>query len=286
MANGDLPSFQRFYDASSIYTTDAGDMPVELLEPWIHWPTVHCGVPCEEHRVRYLGDGRTISQPGIAALLSDAGIRVGVSLNDDASLRGAVRFGYRRMDALIGRIVAENPNALLILCSALSQQRWFETTKCCDGRQGARFGSIDKQVEFRVLDAEALARCTAMGRPSAIARDGMRPFQKATGRKLRLIPCKRFELAMPRRADVDRTCGLEPYGRRPLVVEEIRLRATGDGGSSPGMQMILVRVAGIVCEDDRGLMYAHRLGNGANRFLFRDIAVRQASEHHSRATAM
>jgi hypothetical protein len=59
MAAGDLPNFRRFYDVSSVYTTNAGDAP---LEPWIQWPTVHCGVPYEEHRVRHLGDGRAIPQ--------------------------------------------------------------------------------------------------------------------------------------------------------------------------------------------------------------------------------
>lgn len=62
--------------------------------------------------------------------MDPTGFHVGVSPDDDTSLRGAVHFGYRHMDALLGRIVAETPSALLILCSALSQRPWFETTKC------------------------------------------------------------------------------------------------------------------------------------------------------------
>jgi hypothetical protein len=47
-------------------------------------------VPYEEHRVRYLGDGRAITQPGIATLLTGAGIRVGVF--------GAINANYERLN--------------------------------------------------------------------------------------------------------------------------------------------------------------------------------------------
>ncbi len=49
---------------------------------------------------------------------------------DHASLRDAIPFGYQRMDRLLGRIMKDYPSALLILCTALSQQPWTTTTKC------------------------------------------------------------------------------------------------------------------------------------------------------------
>lgn len=49
---------------------------------------------------------------------------------DHPSLRDAIRAGYRAMDALVGRFLADYPAALLVLCTALSQQPWVETTKC------------------------------------------------------------------------------------------------------------------------------------------------------------
>lgn len=77
MGEGMLPNFQRFYETSTIYTTNAGEEP-PYLEPWIQWPTIHSGLPYREHKAFHLGDGRTIAQPCLAKLLSDAGIRVGV----------------------------------------------------------------------------------------------------------------------------------------------------------------------------------------------------------------
>ena len=41
---GKLPNFQRFYNESAVYTTDAEEQPPNL-EPWIQWVTVHTGQP-------------------------------------------------------------------------------------------------------------------------------------------------------------------------------------------------------------------------------------------------
>lgn len=48
---------------------------------------------------------------------------------DSPSLAGAVLHGYRSMDRLLARFMADEPEALLILCTALSQEPWVDTTK-------------------------------------------------------------------------------------------------------------------------------------------------------------
>ncbi len=75
MALGELPNFRRFYDRSTVYTTTAGDAP---LEPWVQWPSIHCGVPYAEHRAFHLGDGRRVEQKAIGTVLSEHGIAVGI----------------------------------------------------------------------------------------------------------------------------------------------------------------------------------------------------------------
>src|SRR4051794_28556749 len=77
MLEGTLPHFRRFYEASTVYTTDAGE-GAPNLEPWIQWPTVHSGLPFREHGVFHLGDGRRLRHKCVAELLSDAGVPVGV----------------------------------------------------------------------------------------------------------------------------------------------------------------------------------------------------------------
>jgi hypothetical protein len=49
---------------------------------------------------------------------------------DHPSLHGAILHGYEAMDQLIGRFLRDYPDAVLMLCTALSQQPWIETTKC------------------------------------------------------------------------------------------------------------------------------------------------------------
>jgi hypothetical protein len=52
------------------------------------------------------------------------------SKSDHPSLQDAIPFGYRAMDRLLGRFMNDYPDATLILCTALSQQTWSDTTKC------------------------------------------------------------------------------------------------------------------------------------------------------------
>jgi hypothetical protein len=77
MDQGLIPNFRAFYESSEVFTSDAGEGPPNL-EPWIQWPTVHSGMPCSEHGVYHLGDGRKLEAKCLAEVLSDAGVPVGV----------------------------------------------------------------------------------------------------------------------------------------------------------------------------------------------------------------
>ncbi len=50
--------------------------------------------------------------------------------SEHESLRTAVQFGYQSMDRLIGRAFKDYPNAVIVLCTGLSQQPWSDTEKC------------------------------------------------------------------------------------------------------------------------------------------------------------
>jgi hypothetical protein len=89
MADGSLPNFRRLYERSTVCVTDAEESPPNL-EPWIQWPTVHFGVPFSEHHIFHLGDGRRYEREGIAKILSDAGVRVGVC--------GSMNVNYGRLN--------------------------------------------------------------------------------------------------------------------------------------------------------------------------------------------
>jgi hypothetical protein len=73
-----------------------------------------------------------------------------VPATDHPSLRGAVEFGYRQMDELLGQIMNDYPDTRLMLCSALSQQPWTDTTKCTF--RPSRFETL---LEFAGVSAES-----------------------------------------------------------------------------------------------------------------------------------
>lgn len=50
--------------------------------------------------------------------------------SDHRSLPDAILFGYRSMDRLIGRALKDYPHAVIVLCTALSQRAWTDTSKC------------------------------------------------------------------------------------------------------------------------------------------------------------
>lgn len=72
---GKLPNFQRFYEQSEVYTTDAEEQ-APFLEPWIQWVTIHSGVPYSEHQVFLLDEGYKLKSKSIWDILSDAGLKV------------------------------------------------------------------------------------------------------------------------------------------------------------------------------------------------------------------
>lgn len=74
MADGKLPNFERFWQESYVYVTDARERRPNL-NPWIQWVTVHSGLPFSEHRIFHLGEGHKLKKKCIWDLLSEAGLR-------------------------------------------------------------------------------------------------------------------------------------------------------------------------------------------------------------------
>ena len=71
MREGRLPNFQRFYDESQIFTTDAQEQGLNL-NPWIQWVTVHSGLPYSEHGIFRLGDGGRLKGPCVGDVVASA----------------------------------------------------------------------------------------------------------------------------------------------------------------------------------------------------------------------
>jgi len=70
-----LPAFEKLMAGSSVRTT--AEQEYESLEPWIQWPSVHCGLSAAEHSVFRLGDILHSNAPQLFEQLENAGLRVG-----------------------------------------------------------------------------------------------------------------------------------------------------------------------------------------------------------------
>lgn len=78
---------------------------------------------------------------------------------DHPSYREAIPHGYRSMDRLIGRVLDDYPQAVVLLCTALSQKPWTDTTKCTfrpsDFDRFLSFAGVDpKRVTVKPVMAE------------------------------------------------------------------------------------------------------------------------------------
>ncbi len=74
---GKLPSFERLYRESHVFTTES-DGDVENLEPWIQWITVHSGIPTKTHKIANLGDGHLLREKSVWDLVSESGKKIWV----------------------------------------------------------------------------------------------------------------------------------------------------------------------------------------------------------------
>ncbi len=77
IADGKLPNFKRFYEASHVFTTLADETNPDYLEPWIQWYSLHTGLGYQQHGVFHLTDGPMADHKDIWQMLADNGLKIG-----------------------------------------------------------------------------------------------------------------------------------------------------------------------------------------------------------------
>ena len=164
MARGLLPGFRALYERSTVFTTDAGEVAPNL-EPWIQWPSVHSGMTFREHGIFDLGDGYQLREKSLAALLSDAGIPVGIfgSMNVNYSeLNGyfipdpwhkvgrATPASLQRFYDVISRQVQESSRESAFSPADMAGFGWFMLR---NGLTAGTVGAIARQLGSERLDS-------------------------------------------------------------------------------------------------------------------------------------
>ncbi len=77
MAEGKLPNFKTFYDASEAFVTKADADGPPHLNPWIVWYSVHTGLHYQAHQVFHLTDGAKANHRDLWTTLIEHGKTVG-----------------------------------------------------------------------------------------------------------------------------------------------------------------------------------------------------------------
>jgi hypothetical protein len=144
---------------------------------------------------------------------------------DHPSLAEAIPYGYRQMDALLARFLRDYADAVLVLCTALSQQPWVNTTKCTFRPRrfeallqfaGAEPGAVKPVMaeQFHVECASPQAAEQTAARLRDLTLDGAEPllFVKREGSGV-FAGCRATDPAVLRRAIIRRKDG----DRRPFA---------------------------------------------------------------------
>lgn len=87
--------------------------------------------------------------------------------SEHASLREAILYGYRKMDRLLGLFMRDDPDGLLVLCTALSQQPWTEATKVM-----FRPRSFAEFLRFAGVNPETVRVCPVMAEQFQVECEG------------------------------------------------------------------------------------------------------------------
>jgi hypothetical protein len=140
------------------------------------------------------------------------------SASDDPSLRDAIRDGYRSMDGLIGRFVADFPGATLIFATALSQEPYtgpvirnyrpiaFADLLAFLGIENARVAPVMSQ-EFHVDCADETAAAVAERALLALEAGGERVFAARRDGASVFAGCVYLDPAVMEREAVDTRTG-------------------------------------------------------------------------------
>ena len=94
---------------------------------------------------------------------------------DHPSLRDAIRTGFKVNDGIVGRVLRDYPQAIIVFCTALSQIPWTETQKVTyrphDFKRLLRFAGIDTDMVqvFPVMAEQFHVKCQDTQHASEVA---------------------------------------------------------------------------------------------------------------------
>ena len=182
---------------------------------------------------------------------------------DHASLAGAIQHGYRSMDRLIGRVLADYPDATVVLCTALSQRAWTDTTKCT-----LRPRSFESLLSFAQIDSRSVAIKPVMAEQFHLEFDSAESCARAETalRDLRLDD--RALLTVRRESENTLFGGCDVVDARLADRTITRVR---DGATKPfGELFYMIHTMRSGYHDPRGLLW---IGSGRHEVVAEPVSI-------------
>lgn len=179
------------------------------------------------------------------------------------SLAGAIRYGYQSMDRLIRRALADYPDATIVLCTALSQRAWAETTKCT-----FRPRSFDALLSFAQIDARSVTAKPVMAEQFHLVFRSAEDSRRGEALLRNLVFDGRPLMTVRRESEDTLFCGCDVNDAQ-LVDKVVTRRA--DGAARPfGELFYMIHTMRSGRHDPRGLLW---IGNGRHEVVAEQVSI-------------
>jgi hypothetical protein len=183
--------------------------------------------------------------------------------DEHGSLAGAIQHGYQSMDRLIRRALADYPDATIVLCTALSQRPWTDTTKCT-----FRPRSFESLFAFAQLDARSVTVKPVMAEQFHLVFASPDARQRAESALQDLFLENRPLMTVRRESEDALFCGCDIIDSR--LADRIVTRRR-DGTQAPfGELFYMIHSMRSGHHDPRGLLW---IGNGRHEVVAEPVSL-------------
>jgi hypothetical protein len=183
--------------------------------------------------------------------------------DEHPSLAGAILYGYQSMDRLIGRALADYPDATIVLCTALSQRAWTDTSKCT-----FRPRNFDSLLAFAQVDSGSVTVKPVMAEQFHLVFASAESCRRGEAGLRDLLLEGRALMTVRRETENTLFCGCDINDARLADGKVTRRR---DGAARPfGELFYMIHTMRSGYHDPRGLLW---IGGGRHEAVAEKVSI-------------
>lgn len=188
---------------------------------------------------------------------------VGPPAEDHESLGGAILYGYQSMDRMIRRTLADYPDATIVLCTALSQRPWADTTKCA-----FRPRNFDALLAFAQIDPRSVTVKPVMAEQFHLAFASPESLQRGESSLQNLFLEDRQVMWVRREGEDTLNCSCDIIDAR--VVDKMIVRRRDGAAMRFGELFYMIHTMRSGRHDPRGLLW---IGDGRHEVVADKVSI-------------